>query len=132
LEHNNIKSDLSVIVDGEGDGGFEDGEILIKIAEQSISLKENSFDEIRISAITQMGPKKYVDALAVAAIFNSLDRVANATGIPIEQTKVEITEGVRENLGLNDLATARLPSPKSSDDAASQKPDWGPSTHEGL
>jgi hypothetical protein len=123
---------LSVIADGEGDGGIEDGDILIKIAEVSVSLKEKSFDEIRNVAVEQIGPDKYVDAVAVAAIFNSLDRVANATGIPIEQTKVEMTEGVRKNLGLDQMATAKLPNQKSADDILSQKPDWGPSTHEGL
>ncbi len=105
---------------------------MLKIAEYSILPGEKSFDDIRAEAIAQLGPEKYVDAVAIAATFNSLDRMANATGIPIEHNKMEMTEGVRAELGLNEMATAKLPEINSEDKNNGPPSDWGPATHEGL
>ena len=106
--------------------------MLLKIAEYSILPGEKSFDDIRAEAIAQLGPEKYVDAVAIAATFNSLDRMANATGIPIEHNKMEMTKAVREELGLNELLTAILPELSAEGDENGPPQDWGPATHEGL
>ena len=102
------------------------------IAEYSIIPNEKSFDDFRSEAIAQLGPEKYVDAVAVATAFNSLDRIANATGIPIEHSKVDMSKDVRAELGLDELASAKLPEKSKEQGEHSPPPDWGPSTHEGL
>jgi hypothetical protein len=45
-----------------------------------------------------------VDAAAVVATFNGIDRVADSTGIPIEDAKAEATVDLREVLDINALA----------------------------
>lgn len=41
------------------------------------------------------------DTAAVAALFNAIDRVADATGIPLEPTKSEATSDFRAEIGVN-------------------------------
>ena len=43
---------------------------------------------------------------AVAALFNAIDRIANATGIPLEDAKAEDSEELRANLGVNEFYSA--------------------------
>ena len=44
-----------------------------------------------------------VDAAAVIAAFNAYPRAADATGIPIEEFKLEPTEDLRKELALDAL-----------------------------
>ena len=44
-----------------------------------------------------------VDAAAVIAAFNCYPRVADATGIPLEEAKAAATEAMRSELGLDEL-----------------------------
>ena len=49
----------------------------------------------------KMGGEALVDAAAVAATFNAIDRVADATGIPIDEERLEPTAGLRKELGID-------------------------------
>lgn len=51
-----------------------------------------------------LGPAALVDAAAVAAIFNGLVRVADATGIPLEDDKAAQTEDFRTRLNIGKYA----------------------------
>jgi hypothetical protein len=42
----------------------------------------------------------------VAALFNAIDRVADATGIPLEDLKAEATADFRSTIGIDDFAAA--------------------------
>ena len=55
----------------------------------------------------QMGDAALVDAAAIAATFNAIDRVADSTGIPIEDNKAEVTADFRAALGINAFAENR-------------------------
>ena len=55
----------------------------------------------------RMGREAVVDSAAVAGLFNAIDRVADATGAPLEDWKAEQTAGLRETLGINAFAETR-------------------------
>ena len=57
-------------------------------------------DTARTAILTEMGPEALVDAAGVAAMFNAVDRVADASGIPVERGTASATEEMREELGL--------------------------------
>lgn len=57
--------------------------------------------------IAAIGEAGLVDASAVAANFNSIDRVADATGVPLEEEKAMLTEDFRATLGIDDFAAGR-------------------------
>lgn len=47
-----------------------------------------------------LGPAALVDTAAVIALFNAIDRVADATGIPLEAEKAAATADFRSALGI--------------------------------
>ena len=53
---------------------------------------------------SELGDEGLVDASAVIANYNALDRVADATGIPLEAAKEANTVELRAVLGINDFA----------------------------
>lgn len=52
------------------------------------------------------GPAAFVDAAAVVALFNAIDRVADATGTPLEPTKREESADFRQALGIDAFYSA--------------------------
>ena len=53
------------------------------------------------------GPAVLVDAAGVAANFQRMTRVADAVGIPVDDTSLEMGQQVRQELGIERFATAR-------------------------
>ena len=54
-----------------------------------------------------MGDAALVDAAAIAATFNAIDRIADSTGIPIEDANIDSTAELRNALGINAFAEDR-------------------------
>ncbi len=54
-----------------------------------------------------LGAGALVDAAGVVAIFNAVVRIADATGIPLEDYKAEISVELRSDLGINDFPASR-------------------------
>jgi len=54
-----------------------------------------------------VGDAGWVDAAAVAATFNAIDRVADATGIPLEPAKAARSADFRGALGIDAWAASR-------------------------
>jgi len=50
-----------------------------------------------------LGPAGLVDAAAIVASFNAVVKIADASGIPIEDWKAAATADLREALGLEQL-----------------------------
>ena len=51
-----------------------------------------------------MGSDAVVDSAGVAGLFNAIDRIADATGAPLEKDKEEMTAEMREAIGINEFA----------------------------
>lgn len=86
---------------GEDDGGIPNGRLLVRFAEAVLGDEEPELDSVRTELRGALGDAALVDAAAVAALFNAIDRVADSTGIPMEDQKIEITADFREILGIN-------------------------------
>jgi len=83
------------------DSGIPNAAILIEFAEAAVGADTARLDAARTAVIDAMGGAALSDAAGVAALFNAIDRVADATGIPLEEEKAEMTEGMRDQLGIN-------------------------------
>jgi len=68
---------------------------------------DRRLQEVQAAIRDQMGDAAFVDAAAIVATFNAIDRVADATGIPIEDSKAASTADVRAALGINAFAEQR-------------------------
>ncbi len=101
----NTQVDLKAITDDDaGDGNIPHGAILTAFAEAVLGDDETRLDDARRRVRQAVGDAGFVDASAVIANSNALDRVADATGIPLEAAKEANTVELRAELGINDFA----------------------------
>ena len=90
----------------EGDGGVTHGRLLVEFAEAVLGDDDQKIAEVRGRMATELGSDALVDSAGVVALFNAIDRVADATGTPLEDVKVEKSVDFRETLGINDFYSA--------------------------
>jgi hypothetical protein len=89
---------------GEGDGGVAEGRLLTRFAEAVLGPDDDALGALREQLLATLGAAALVDSAAVIATFSSLDRMANATGISLEETAAQATAGLRAQLGLDAFA----------------------------
>ena len=84
------------------DGGIPHGRLLIEFAEAVLGGNDRELDRARDVLAGAVGAAGFVDAAGVVASFNAVVRVADATGIPLENFKSEQFTAVRAELGVDD------------------------------
>jgi hypothetical protein len=99
--------DLSLLTGTQGDGNIPHGALLVVFAEAVLGHDDRRLQEVQAAIRDQMGDAALVDAAAIVATFNAIDRVADATGIPIEDSKAASTADVRAALGIDAFAEQR-------------------------
>ena len=104
--YNQIYDLAAVAGTPEGDGGVPEGEQLVAFAEAVLSDDDAALARARDALITALGPPGLVDAAGVVGLFNAIDRVADATGTPLEPEKAAASADFRAALDLDRLALA--------------------------
>ena len=99
---------------GSGDSGLPQGELLNDFVEAVCAGEAAHTATVRQKIVKGMGEAAMIDAAAVIAAFNCYPRVADATGIPLEEAKATATVTMRAELGLNELDSRRKPGEKWS------------------
>jgi hypothetical protein len=95
---------LSEVTDGIAEGGsVEHGDVLNGYCEAIMRRDDAAIGAARQRVIDAMGHAGMIDAAATIAAFNAYPRAADATGLPLEDQKAELTVAMREELGLDDL-----------------------------
>ena len=93
---------------GEGDGGgIAHGAVLIEFAEAVLGDDEARLTSARDGLAGTMGAAAMIDSAAVVAIFESAVRIADATGIPLEDAKKTASVALRADLGIDDYPGGR-------------------------
>jgi len=90
-----------------GSGGLPQGELLGEFVEAVCSHDDERTVTARQQIVAELGMAAMVDTVAVIAAFNGYPRIADATGIPLEDYKADVTEGIRSELGLDSLNLSR-------------------------
>tara|TARA_Y100000588_G_C14275782_1_gene934270 strand:+ start:1222 stop:1503 length:282 start_codon:yes stop_codon:yes gene_type:complete len=80
---------------------------MIEFAEAILSDDKGRLDAAREAILTSMGSDAVVDSAGVAGLFNAIDRIADATGAPLEKDKEEMTAKMREAIGINEFAATK-------------------------
>jgi hypothetical protein len=88
------------------DGGVPNGARLIRFATAVLGDDAGELAAARDDVAAAMGGAALTDTAAVAALFDAIDRVADATGIPLEDVKAEATAEFRAIIGIDDFAAA--------------------------
>ena len=105
IDHTGADYDLDGII-GDGDGNIPAGAVLIEFAEPATGADQDRLARARQAVLQALGPASLVDAAGVVATFDAIDRVADATGTPVEDERLAQTEDIRERLGINDFPSA--------------------------
>ena len=106
-EHTGNDYDLGAVTgDGSVDAAIPHGDLLVAFAEAVCDRDDARTAETRAALLDALGEAALVDAAAVIAGFNAFPRVADATGIPLEREKAEITASMRAELDLDALDIA--------------------------
>ena len=106
-EHDGVDYDLDAIV-----GAAAGGAATVPQASLLSDYAEGFYDGAealagsRARILADMGPGCLVDAAATVAIFNAVVRIADSTGIPLEDAKAEMSEDIRGNLGIDGFPSA--------------------------
>lgn len=110
--HSGQGYDFRAVTQGKaaGDGGIPHGAPVIEFAEALLAGDPARLERARGAIIARMGSAALVDCAAVAGLFNAIDRVADATGAPLEEEKAADTASLRTEIGIDvfDAARARL------------------------
>ncbi len=99
--------DLQAAVNASTDNGVPHGALLNTFAEAVLGTDETQLDSARNALVDALGPAALVDAAAVIAAFMQMDRMADATGVPLDDFVVEATNDFREDIGLHAFGSAR-------------------------
>lgn len=96
--------DLTAIVAGDGArSGVPHGAELIEFVDAMHSGMPGRLAAARQALQTTVGDAAFVDVCAVAASFNAVVKLADGTGIPLEDAKEERTRDFRGTLGIEDF-----------------------------
>lgn len=96
--------DLGLVMgDDVAASGLPNGDLLNSFVEAICARDTAATAKARAEMIAGMGVGAMVDAAAVIAAFNAYPRMADATGIPLEDAKEAATVDLREELGLEAL-----------------------------
>lgn len=99
--------DLSAVNGGvEGDGGVAHGAALVAFVDAVMGDDDARLARARGELLAALGPEAFVDACAVIGAFNVVDRVADATGIPLDDRLVQGSVDVRASLDLARFASS--------------------------
>ena len=102
------KVDLQAI-NGNADSaaiGIEFGAELMRFAE-GVAMRSSDLPERRTELLKIAGAAALVDAAGVAANFQRMVRIADATGIPVDDMQAELGRNVRAELGIERFPSAR-------------------------
>ena len=89
-----------------GGGGVPHGDLLVAFAEAVLGEDDSTLASTRNALIAALGPPGLVDAAGVVGLFSAIDRVADATGIPLEPEKASASADFRAALDLDRFAVA--------------------------
>ena len=105
-EHTGDDYDLTAIVDDGGTGGGVAAAAALTAYADAFFDDEAGFAAARERLHAEIGGEALVDAAGVLAIFNAVVRIADATGIPLEDQKAQMSADFRDALGIGDYPAA--------------------------
>lgn len=101
-------ADLRAVTDGEAAAasGIDHGAELAALAEAIVGDDEAALARARARLDAAMGPEALVDAVAVAANFERMVRIADGTGIPLDPPMTLLSQDIQEALDLARFGSA--------------------------
>jgi hypothetical protein len=99
--------DLTLLTGTDGDGNIPHGALLVAFTDAVVKYDDAAASKLRAEVRETMGDTALVDASAIVAAFSGFDRIADSTGIPLEDAKADTSADFRADLGINAFAQNR-------------------------
>lgn len=97
--------DLSVVKGAAVDSGVRHGDDLLAFADAVMAADAGAISKARDVVEDHLGREAVSEAAGVIAMFNVVDRIADATGIPIDEGFTrEMRYGIGDELGMAELS----------------------------
>ena len=93
--------DLAAVNDSDLDSGVQHGQGLLRLTELAITGNWDELEPALAEAGHAIGRQQSADALVVASAFNGITRVADCTGIPLDENTAVTTSEMRARVGLD-------------------------------
>lgn len=106
---NDTEVELAALVDADvaAVSGVEHGDVLLALADAMVGRDDTALAQARDAVIETLGPEVLVDAVGVASNFERMVRIADSTGIPLDDRMLNLTKEVRDELLLDSFAAAK-------------------------
>jgi hypothetical protein len=95
----------SVVGTGDGEVGVAHGDLLIAFSDAVVGDDDAELDRCRAALVDMLGEEAFVDAAGTAASLNSVVRIADATGIPIDEFKAAPAREILDELGIENFSS---------------------------
>jgi len=96
--------DVAAVSAGDDDHGVAHASALLAFTDAV--MRGEPADDSRRALRACLTPAAFIDAAAIVAAFNTVDRVADATGIPLDPMLREMSADIRAQLGVERFASA--------------------------
>jgi len=98
--------DLGAVHGAESDAGVSHGARLLAFTEAVMGDDEAALARERAALRGVLSADCFVEVAGVIAAFNVVDRIADATGIPLDEMMLAASADLRDQLGLARFASA--------------------------
>ena len=99
--------DLGAVVDDRAGVGLDHGDALLRFAAACGGTDDAELSAARDALVAATDEAFMVDAAAVAANFEMMTRLADATGARLRPEQIEASASIRSELGLDAFPSAR-------------------------
>ena len=108
IEYQGKQGDLRAVTEGTkaADSGVTHGDELVAFAEAAVGSDPAALATARDALRTAAGAAGLVDAAGVVGNFQRMVRIADSTGIPLDAAVGALSDDFREDIGLDDFASA--------------------------
>lgn|GEM_PF-4988182 len=88
------------MLDGAADSGVPDGAILVQFTEAVLGADDLLLEQVRGRLRASLGDAKLVDAAGAVASFNAVVKVADGTGLTVDDFRRDLADKLRDELKL--------------------------------
>jgi len=102
----NSEFELTSLAGEKADGTVPHQDLLLEFAEAVVLRQEQAAADLRPRLIEALGPAGYFDACSAVAGFHGFTRVADASGIQLDERYLADAENVKSQTGVREYASA--------------------------
>lgn len=88
------------MIDGASDSGVPDGALLVEFTEAVLGVDDAHLAQVRARLRARLGDEKLVDAAGAVASFNAVVKVADGTGLAVDEFRKDNADKLRDELRL--------------------------------